>query len=122
MKVAFCLAENRADSPLDERFGRAGWFALTDGEEGRVLEIIENTAKNEPSGAGSLAIQLLLDRGAGAIVAPEFGPKAYDALKTLKLELFKQGDHRTLAGAWQGWKTGTLAKADQPGPAGLHRA
>jgi len=122
LKIAFCLKENRPDSPLDERFGRASWFALVDAQEGKVLEIVENTAQMESAGAGSLAVQILLDHGAETIIAPEFGPISHEALKTFKVELFKQGAHRTIDSALKAWEEGTLEKAEKAGAKGLHKA
>ncbi|MBI9102399.1 MAG: NifB/NifX family molybdenum-iron cluster-binding protein [Spirochaetales bacterium] len=122
MNIAFCLKENSIESELDGRFGRAQWFGIIDSETGEEVSLFENTAKEEPSGAGSKAVQLLLSNGAEAIIAPEFGPKAFDALKRFDLKLFKQGDHKTVFAALKAWRSGSLESPAAPGNSGLHKA
>ncbi len=122
MRIAFCLKENRIDSPLDERFGRAGWFGIIDGKTGEKMEIIENTAKNESSGAGGKAIQLLVNKDVEIIIAPEFGPKAFEALKALNITIFRQGELNTIPSALEAWKMGNLKRPEKAGHSGLHKA
>ena len=123
MKIALCLKDNRLDSELDNRFGRAEYFAIVDGESGKELEIMENTAKNEPSGAGSRAVQLLVNSGAEVIIGPEFGPKAFDALNQFNLKLYRQGSCTKVSQALEEWKSGKLDSPGAPGHGGgLHKA
>ena len=122
MKIAFCLKENNFQSDLDSRFGRAEFFGFVDSRTGEELAIIENSAKNNPSGAGSAAIQLLVSNGVEAVVAPEYGPKAFESLNKLGLESYKQGSSQKTTEALTAFKNGTLEKPSAPGHGGLHKA
>lgn len=122
MKIAFCLKTDNIDSELDNRFGRAEYYGIVDSETGKAVEVFENTAKQEPSGAGASAVQLLVNKGAEAVIAPEFGPKAFDALNRFSVKLFKQGDHKKITAALEAWKDGKLDTPAAPGRGGLHKA
>lgn len=122
MKIAFCLKTDSKDSELDDRFGRAEYYGIIDSETGNTFEIFENTARKESSGAGASAVQLLVNKGAEAVIAPEFGPKAFDALNRFSIKLFKQGDHKKVDSAMEDWRTGKLASPAAPGRGGLHKA
>ena len=79
MKVAVCAKREGMDAELDDRFGRAEFFTVIETNTMKS-ESIENIAKNEAGGAGSLAIRNLASHGVEAIIAPELGPQAVEAV------------------------------------------
>ena len=121
MKLAFCLTENAQDALLDRRFGRSGYFGIFDTESGG-FKGIDNLAKNESGGAGAMAVQLLVDSGIDALIAPEVGPQALDALQQLGIDAYRQGACGTIAAAFEAWNCGSLEKIEKPTVKGLHRA
>lgn len=58
MKIAIALEENKYESQVDKRFGRAAYFLIIDIET-KKYKIVENEAKNEVSGAGLKVIEIL---------------------------------------------------------------
>ncbi len=71
--------EEGLDSPGDPRFGRAPAFVLLD-EDGQLLESLTNPNVEADHGAGTGTAATMLSREVGAVIAGEFGPKAYRAL------------------------------------------
>ncbi|MBN2508809.1 MAG: NifB/NifX family molybdenum-iron cluster-binding protein [Spirochaetales bacterium] len=121
MKLAFCLTRDAIDAPLDQRFGRAEFYGIVDSETG-AFEAFENSAKHASGGAGSKAVQQLVDKGVEAVIAPEVGPQALDALNAFSITAFRQGGCTTVQKALDAFKAGTLEKVEKPGNKGLHRA
>ncbi len=77
MKYAIPTDDGSTVSPV---FGRAQRFALF-GDDG-MMSIVDNAGANSEHGAGTGAAAFLAERGVGAVMTPEVGPKAADALKT----------------------------------------
>ena len=94
MKIAVAATGADLDAQADPRFGRCAGFVVVDTDT-MEFEAIDNTAAMQGSGAGIAAAQLVADSGADAVVAGNFGPKAFEALS--------QGGLKTFAGA-----TGTV--------------
>ncbi|WP_426709457.1 NifB/NifX family molybdenum-iron cluster-binding protein [Cetobacterium sp. SF1] len=94
MKIGIPVEENNMDTRLDDRFGRAGYFAIVSLENGKIkdIEYVENIFKDESSGAGQKTAMLLSDKDVKKVIVPELGPKAKLALKELEIEAFKKGD------------------------------
>lgn len=122
MIIGLCLKENSETSVLDNRFGRAGWFAICDSDKNNEITIIENMAKEQSGGAGSMAVQTLSDHKVEILIAPEVGPKAFPLLNTLKIEILKQGENKTITEVLSAWKEGKLSHIQNPGAMGLHKA
>lgn len=61
-------------------FGRAGSFAIYDDADGSMT-IMQNGGGGAEHGAGTGASALLVDKGIGAVIAPEVGPKAAGVLQ-----------------------------------------
>jgi predicted Fe-Mo cluster-binding NifX family protein len=67
-------------------FGRAKSFAIYD-EEASVLSILANEGASSEHGAGTGAAAFLAGKGVQAILAPEVGPKAAEALRAAGIEI-----------------------------------
>lgn len=95
MKVAITSTGNTLESKIDERFGRCAFFVIYDTAT-KATEFLPNPHKEDESGAGPAAVQLVASRGASKIVAGEFGMKIKSLLDSLKIQMivFKQPDLR----------------------------
>ena len=81
MKVAVSAVGPTLDDQVDERFGRAGYFVITD-EKGTVVEALNNSKnRNAMQGAGIASAELVAEHGAEAVVTGHLGPKAFKALE-----------------------------------------
>lgn len=78
------LSPDGLDAPMDEHFGRARHFVLTD-EEGAVVEVIANPHLEAAHGAGPATVAMLARKGVDTVISGHYGPKASDALKGLGL-------------------------------------
>ncbi|NLX47623.1 MAG: dinitrogenase iron-molybdenum cofactor biosynthesis protein [Euryarchaeota archaeon] len=75
MKIAVSSSGSDPDSEMDERLGRCPYFMILDTSTGK-MEAIVNTAAESSSGAGTRAMQLLVDRGVEVIISGRIGPHA----------------------------------------------
>lgn len=89
MRVAFTVLDKEKDD-LDERFGRAEYFAIYDTDT-QETEIVENEAKNDAGGAGGKAVRILYQNKVDVIISGDFGPKALEALKGFEIKAYKKG-------------------------------
>lgn len=88
MKIAIPTNEQNQESGVCMSFGRAPWYAIYDtlSEE---LHFMENTAAQNPGGAGIKTAQLLVDEGVKAILTPRCGENAAEVLQPAGIELFR---------------------------------
>lgn len=124
MKIAVCAREEGLQSVVADRFGRAENFVIYDTETKEVVTV-ENSARNEASGAGGSAVRLLDQNKVEIVIAPEVGPKAIDAVKAFGIEVYAYGDSQTVEDAINNYKNGILEKIltnTNNGKHGLHRA
>lgn len=81
MKIAVASSGNTLESPVDGRFGRAPGFIVYD-TDNDTFTIADNRQNlNAAQGAGIQAAQNVAETGVGAVIAPNFGPKAFSVLK-----------------------------------------
>lgn len=98
MKIGVVVEENNINSNLDDRFGRACYFAIIDFDNETIknVEFVENKFKDEVSGAGQKLALFLKEKGVEEVIVPELGPKAKVALKQLEIKTFKKSNLGTL--------------------------
>ena len=75
------------DRAMDSRFGRSPAFLLVDAESGDVVAELENDATEHAHGAGTASAATMKEHGVHAVVSGRFGPKAYEALEALGVEM-----------------------------------
>lgn len=121
MIVALCSTGQDMDAELDSRFGRCSNFVFFDTEKRDFLSET-NTAKEASGGAGAMAVQQLVNHGAGVLIAPEVGPQAMDALVAMNIPVFKQGDQKTGTKVIEAWEKHRLEEQYKASVAGMHRA
>jgi predicted Fe-Mo cluster-binding NifX family protein len=80
MRIAVSAAGRRPDSPIDARFGRAGYFQIFDTDTGEY-EVIDNTGSRESmQGAGVQAGELIAGKEVSVAITGHCGPKAFRVL------------------------------------------
>ncbi|MGM0418998.1 MAG: NifB/NifX family molybdenum-iron cluster-binding protein [Thermodesulfobacteriota bacterium] len=82
MKTAIAAKGKDLTSQVDERFGRADFFLITDKDCQTIEEVIENVSKNDSTGAGTGAASLVAEKGVSFLVAGNLGPKAENVIST----------------------------------------
>ena len=107
MKIAVASKGEGLKARIDDRFGRADYFVIVDLENMKETTI-ENTAKDEASGAGGRAVRLLANEGVEVVVAPELGPKAVTEIKAFEMKVYKQSDFEVVEDVVKGYQEGKL--------------
>ena len=124
MKIAICAKDEGLQSAVADRFGRAEKFVIFDTETKEVVTI-ENSARNEASGAGGNAVRLLDKNKVEIVLVPELGPKAMDAVKAFEIEAYAYGESKTVEEAIKKYENGELEKLltnTTESKHGLHKA
>lgn len=87
-RIAICADTKDPKSNVANRFARCEFYGVYNHN---TLEFLfeENKAKNEMSGAGAKAAKQIYDLGVTAILVPEIGPKAFEALEAFDIEVFR---------------------------------
>lgn len=88
MLIAISSKGNSMESMMDPRFGRAEYFIIADTDT-MEFEVLENTAAVSGGGAGISASQLLIDKGAKAVITGHVGPNAMSVLEAANLEIYR---------------------------------
>lgn len=116
MKVVVSSLGTTLDDRVDEHFGRAMYFIVSDVESG-AFEVVDNAAnRNALQGAGLAAAEVVSDTGAGAVITGHLGPKAFDALAALGVSGYN-GTGMTVRDAIAAFATGSLAELTEAGEA-----
>ena len=93
MRIAIASQGMDLASKVDPRFGRAPYFLIydTDKEESQVVTNTQNV--NAAQGAGTQAAETVAGMNVNLVVAGNFGPNAFHALKAAgaKLALWADG-------------------------------
>jgi predicted Fe-Mo cluster-binding NifX family protein len=85
MKIAVSSSGKTLESVVDERFGRAPYFLIIEDDE---VEAIENPNLSAGGGVGVQTSQMLADKGVDAVIAGNFGPKAFQVLQAAGIKAY----------------------------------
>ena len=107
MKISICSKKEGLDSLVDERFGRSENFTIIDLDT-MAIETIENTAKNQASGAGGEAVKLLSKYNVDTAIVPHLGPKAETAMEAFEIKTVSQEDYKSVGEVLEAYKAGKL--------------
>jgi len=121
MKVAVSSSGESLDSPVDPRFGRCPFFIIVelDGKDIKDSRAVENTAMMQGGGAGISAAELVGNQGVNAIIAFNYGPRAFGVLSELGVEMY-QGVQGTVKENINQFAQGKLEKLSAAtGPMGM---
>ena len=88
MRIGVAATDASLDAEVCEQFGRCRYLVIVDSET-LAIEAFPNPGNGMPSGAGPTAVQELVNRGAEAVLAGEFGPKAEQTLTAAGLRFDK---------------------------------
>lgn len=119
MKIAIPSKGQTKTDLVDERFGRASYYVIYDNETNEV-SCIDNTAKDEVSGAGGQAVRLLDKQGVKVVLVPEVGPKALDALKAFDIKAYTYQKDNTIEKVLEQYQAGGLAEVVTESHGGYH--
>jgi len=91
MKIAISSTGSGIESQADTRFGRCAYFVIVNVEGNEIKEekSIENPGVNMPGGAGISAAQIVANEKVKAVVSGNVGPKAFDVLNSLGIEIYQ---------------------------------
>jgi predicted Fe-Mo cluster-binding NifX family protein len=109
MKIAISAKENHMNSEVDPRFGRCSFFLLLDPET-MEFEAISNQAGQAMGGAGVKAAQLVIDKGAEAVITGNCGPNAFQTLSAANVKLYT-GAQGTVKDMVEKYKKGELKES-----------
>ena len=109
MRIAISSSGKDLNAQIDPRFGRCQYFIFVDPET-MEFEVSENGGLMASGGAGVQAAQLIVQKGAKALVTGNLGPNAASALSAsgIKVYLVPGGTIREVTEAY---KSGTLKEA-----------
>lgn len=108
-------------SQVSPIFGRCPYFLIVEVEDGKIKDskVLENSAIDQSSGAGTAAAQLVGDEEIDSVVSGAVGPKAFSALKKWKIDVF-EAEPGSVEDNIEKLFAGELVKVEEPsGPAGM---
>ena len=91
------------DAQMDDRFGRAAYFAFFDTSNDSA-RIEQNPHAGGSGGVGPMAVQFLIQNGVEVLIAPRLGGNADEALKASKITVVMQSPDVTVETAYSLWK------------------
>jgi predicted Fe-Mo cluster-binding NifX family protein len=80
MKIAISVTEKSNDAQVDQRFGRAKWFALVNTDDDSIAFIDNQINVEAPTGAGVQAASNVVKAGGEVVITGNCGPKAFRTL------------------------------------------
>lgn len=88
MKMVITSRGENLESDMDPRFGRCGYFIITDSEDIQNFKVVSNDAAQSSGGAGVKAAQMVINEGVEVVISGNFGPKAFDSLTAGDVKLY----------------------------------
>lgn len=88
MKLCVSSTGKELKSKVDTAFGRAHYLLIVD-IDSLEMEVVDNSGVNIAQGAGIAATELIVAKGAEALLTGHVGPKAYTALKSAGLNIYE---------------------------------
>ncbi len=113
MKIAISSTGGKPESPMDARFGRAGYFQIFDTDTEEYEAIDNTTGRDAMQGAGVQAGELIAGTGVSILITGHCGPNAYRVLSGagVKVMLCSSG---TVENAVEKFMKGDLKEAAGP--------
>lgn len=111
MKVGVSATGMDLSARVDDRFGRCPWFLVVDSDS-MDFTAIENRHAEEETGAGMAAAKDLIDAQVDAVISGQVGPKAYEVLKALNIDIFLVSGGLIVKEALERLKKGELQRME----------
>jgi len=110
-KIAITVIQTDGiESTMDPRFGRTPAFVFVDEDTGEVVGEKVNVAATHGHGAGTAAAAAMAKQGVSAVISGRFGPKAYEALAALSVEMWIASPGLTARQALDRYRAGELRR------------
>jgi predicted Fe-Mo cluster-binding NifX family protein len=109
MKVAVSATGKDLNCEIDSRFGRCQYFIFVDPET-MEFEAFNNEGSMAMGGAGVQAAQLVVQKGATALITGNLGPNAASALSASGIKIYLASGG-TVRETIQGYRSGSLREA-----------
>lgn len=113
MKIAVSAVDGDLNAPVDLHFGRAAYFVIVDSNS-LDFEAVPNPNVEADGGAGVQSAQLVLEKGARAVITGRCGPNAFRVLQAAGISII-EGVQGTVREMIQAWKNGRLIRVERPG-------
>lgn len=112
-KIAICSTGSSPSSKVDERFGRCCCFMIWEPET-REYTPLSNTGTESAHGAGTGAVQSLIEKNVGVVLSQRVGPKAFAVLNQAGIKIFSGITGKTVEDALQSYEAGELKELLTP--------
>ena len=112
MKIAISATGPDLDAEVDPRFGRCQYFVIVEPDT-MQFESVENSSAMASGGAGISAAQMIIGKGAEAVLTGNCGPNAYQVLSPAGIKVII-GVSGKVRDAVQSYKSGNLEGSTQP--------
>ena len=113
MKIAISAQGNTLDAMTSDVFGRAPVLLFVDTDT-LSTEALDNAAANMGGGAGTSAAQLVIKKGAEAVLSGKLGPNAMDVFDAAGVPAYVV-PLCTVREAIDLFKSGRLERQEKPG-------
>ena len=110
MKVAIRATQQELTAKMDPRFGRAQYFIIYDVDTA-VFEALQNPNIAAEGGAGTQSAQLIMSKGASAVISGSFGPNAATALNGGSAAMYNGNPASSVPENIEAFKAGQLQQA-----------
>ena len=89
MRIAVSSTGKTINDSVSDVFGRCPYFIIAEIEDKKIkkTEAIENENREQMSGAGVSAAQLMAEKDVEIVIAKNVGPRALDVLKQFNITI-----------------------------------
>lgn len=112
MRIAVSATESHLNAPVDPRFGRAAYFIFVNPET-LEYEIVPNSNVDGYGGVGVQSAQLIIERGAQALITGRCGPNAFQVLEAGGITIY-EGEQGTVREVIEKFKNDQLMPSSVP--------
>jgi predicted Fe-Mo cluster-binding NifX family protein len=91
MNTVISSTGNHLDAGFDLRFGRAEWFCLLNEETGETT-FHENENKDATHGAGTRAVEKMIELKVKKVISGDFGPRAKELMEKFNIQMVLLSD------------------------------
>ena len=121
MKIVISSTGRDRESTIDATFGRARFFLIVDTKTKKV-KVIENKAKDRPSGVGITAVNTVENEGIDAVITADIGPLVFETFEQGGVKIYKaEGKINDAIRLFEEGKLSEITKVTRPKYAGLKR-
>ncbi len=113
-KIAISSEGPTLDDLVDPRFGRAGGFVLVDLDTMQTSYLDNGASQARSQGAGIQAAQVVAQAGATVVLTGFVGPKAFQALQAVGVQVGQDLENITVRQALERYQAGQVTMAQAP--------